>query len=256
MKTIALVQARMQSTRLPGKMMAPLGDKCVLNRVLDRVARAQNLSGTVVATSDLPADNPLAEACRSWGFPVFRGSESDVLGRFVGAARAFDANQVIRVNADNPLIDPAYIDQLVEDARPGQADYTSFRREGRPVMLTALSFFAERVSRECLERAEREITDPTEREHVTIGIYKRPERYAVRWIDVPSFCADARLRFTIDTAADLELVRQVWASLGNRAALAGAEEIVRLALGRPDWMEQMAAMNAAHPKVKKEGLGS
>lgn len=240
----------MRSTRLPGKMMAPLGEKCVLSRVLDRVARAKQLNLTVVATSDLPADDPLAEACRGWGFPVFRGSEADVLGRFVAAARESDAEHVVRVNADNPLIDPHYIDALVNDAREHPTEYTSYRRAGRPVMLTPLSFFAERVSRECLERADREIPAPAEREHVTIGVYNRPDRFSVRWLDVPAFCDEPRLRFTIDTAADLELVREVYAALGERAPLAGADEIVRLVLGRADWMDRMAVANAANPKVK------
>ncbi len=242
----------MRSTRLPGKMLLPLGGKCVLRHVLDRLARARCLGAVVVATSEHATDDRLADACREWDVPVFRGSESDVLGRFVAAARAFDAAQIVRVNADNPLIDPRFLDQLVGDAREHGGDYVSYRRgDGRPVMLTALSFFAETVTRGCLERSDRQITDPFEREHVTVGIYNRPEAFAVRWLEVPEFCNDARLRFTVDTPVDLELLRKVFAALGDRAALAGAAEVVRLASGRPEWLATMASLNAENPKVNK-----
>jgi len=250
-KALALIQARMRSTRLPGKVLAPLGEKCVLRRLLDRMARAGSVDLTVVATSDHLMDDELARVCREWNVPVFRGSESDVLGRFVAAARAFDAEWIVRVNSDNPLLDPRYIDELMAAVWGENVDYASYRRgDGRPVMLTALSFFAEAISRECLERSDREIMDPSEREHVTLGIYSRSERFVVRWLDVPSFCNDPRLRFTVDTQADLDLLREIYTVLGDRASMAGADEVVRLALECPKWLEQMAAANAAHPKAR------
>jgi spore coat polysaccharide biosynthesis protein SpsF len=241
----------MKSTRLPGKVLLPLGETCVLRCVLGRLVRADLPATVVVATSDQEADDQLADACEGWGFDVFRGSETDVLGRFAAAADRFAADRIIRVNSDNPFIDPGYIKPLADALAEG-VDYVSYRRsDGRPVMLTALSFFVEILSRECLERANREITDAREREHVTIGIYGRPERYAVRWLDVPGFCNDDRLRLTIDTQADLEMARAVWAALGERATSAGAEEIVRLILSRADWLEAMSAANSANPKVVK-----
>jgi spore coat polysaccharide biosynthesis protein SpsF len=252
MKTIALVQARLASTRLPGKVLLPLDGKCILQHVLDRLAQARCLDCVVVATSDRATDDHLVAACDEWNVPVFRGNEVDVLGRFVAAARAFDAAQIVRVNADNPLIDPAFVDRLVDDAAVQGGDYVSFRRgDGRPVMLTALSFFAETLSRECLERADREITDPFEREHVTVGIYNRPEAFAVRWLDVPAFCNDPQLRFTVDTPADFELLLDLFAALGNRAPSAGAAEVVQLVASRPDWLATMSSLNAANPKVNK-----
>jgi spore coat polysaccharide biosynthesis protein SpsF len=251
-KTIALVQARLASTRLPGKVLLPLDGKCVLRHVLDRLGRARCLDCVVVATSDRATDDRLAAACSEWDAPVFRGSEADVLGRFVAAARAFDAARIVRVNADNPLIDPAFVDQLVEDAAEHGGDYVSYRRsDGRPVMLTAISFFAEVVTRECLERSDREIADPFDREHVTVGIYNRPEAFSVRWLDVPPSCNDARLRFTVDTPIDFQLLREIFAALGQRASAAGAAEIVQLVKGHPEWLSTMSSLNAANPKVNK-----
>lgn len=246
---VAVVQARMGSTRLPGKLLLTLGTKSVLRWVLDRVTRAERLDGIVVATSTAPADDRLAQRCRQWGIPCFRGSETDVLGRFLAAAEAFDARLIIRVNADNPLVDPSYLDDLIENARQNGADYTSYRRgDGRPVMLTALSFFTEAISRDCLERAGREITDPFRREHVTLGVYDRPGRFQVHWLDTPAFCDDPRLRFTVDTGADLDTLRQVVDALGKGAETVTAEEVVRLVQGRPDWLQAMAAGNARNPK--------
>jgi spore coat polysaccharide biosynthesis protein SpsF (cytidylyltransferase family) len=149
------------------------------------------------------------------------------------------------------LIDPHYIESLSGALVQG-VDYVSYRRgDGTPVMLTALAFFAEILSRDCLERANREIADPAEREHVTVGIYKRSDQFSVRWLDVPEFCNDARLRLTVDTQADLDMVRAVAAALGSKASSAGAEEIVRQVLSRPEWLSAMSAVNAANPKVIK-----
>ena len=249
MSTIAIVQARVGSTRLPGKVLTAIGDRPLLRWVLDRLAGSRRLDGIVVATSTAAQDDVIAQRCGEWGAAVFRGSESDVLGRFAGAADAFHASTIVRVNADNPLIDPAYIDQLVAAMADSGVDYASYRRaDGRPVMLTALSFFAEAVSRQCLDRAAREITDPFEREHVTLGIYRRPDRFDLQWLDVPEFCNDARLRFTLDTPDDLALLREVIGSLGDRAAAAGAAEIVAHVCSRPQWLETMTRLNDSNPK--------
>ncbi len=246
---VAIVQARMRSTRLPGKPFLPLGSKSVLRWVLDRVRRARRLDNVVIATSTEPADDCLVERCGPWDVACFRGSETDVLGRCLAAARAFDAESIVRVNADNPLVDPQYIDELVDAALHCGADYASYRRgDGKPVMLTALSFFTEVISRDCLERAHREITDRFEREHVTLGVYSRPGRFDVCWLDVPAPCNDARLRFTVDTQADLDLLQQVFHALGTRAETATAEDVVCLAKEHPEWLEAMAVLNASNPK--------
>jgi spore coat polysaccharide biosynthesis protein SpsF len=250
-KAIAIIQARMGSTRLPGKVLMPLGDRPVLRWVLDRMVRAKAFDAVVVATSWNPGDDGLADACRQWGFACFRGSEDDVLGRFLAAAEAHDADLVVRVNADNPLVDPHYAGALVADVRAGGAEYASYRRgDGTPVMLTALSFFVEAVTRACLRRADRVITDRFEREHVTLGIYKRPETFRVRWLDVPPACSDLRLRFTLDTPADLELLRDVFAALGPRALDVRAEDVVRLVQGRTEWLQVMERLNAENPKSR------
>lgn len=248
---LIVVQARLGSTRLPGKVLLPLGRRCVLDWVLDRLGRVAGPARLVVATSVSATDDPLVEYCRRRDVACVRGSEHDVLGRFVTAMERYPARWIVRVNADNPLIDPAFVDELLAFASRSGCEYASFRRgDGRPVMLTALSFFAEVLSDGCLDRAHREISDSVHREHVTLGIYTQPERFDVRWLDVPAACNDPRLRFTLDTAEDLKLLGEVFAALGDRAEEATAVEVLAVAAEHPAWLETMAALNQAHPKSR------
>ncbi|UCE99398.1 MAG: glycosyltransferase family protein [Planctomycetota bacterium] len=252
-KTVGIVQARIGSTRLPGKVLLPLGDRCVLQWVLDRLARAERLDQIVVATSLKADDDAIAECCDRWGIGCFRGSENDLLDRFVSTARAFDADLVVRVNADNPLVDPHYVDELVSDTLQSGADYESFQLgTGRHVMLTALSFFAETATRQCLERADEVIIDQFEREHVTLGIYKRSSMFKVRFLSVPSFCNKPYVRFTLDTQADLELLREVFATLGDKAESAEALNVMQLLEEHPQWRNIMIEQSSLNPKSSKK----
>ena len=110
---VAVVQARMGSTRLPGKVLRPLGGRAVLDWVMTRLAEAERLDQIVLATSTSPADDAIAKHAEAYGYSIFRGSEHDVLARFVGAARFSGATHVIRINADNPFLEPAFVDDLV-----------------------------------------------------------------------------------------------------------------------------------------------
>jgi spore coat polysaccharide biosynthesis protein SpsF len=249
----AIIQARYGATRLPGKVLTKIAGREVLGRVIDRIRTARRIDRVVVATTDAPADDAVAEFAAACGVDVFRGSEQDVLGRFHAAATAFAATTVVRVNADNPLIDGRYCDDLVAAISEGGADYVSFRAGQRPVMLTALSFFAEAMTFDCLDRANREVADSFQREHVTLGIYTAPERFRVRWLACPPLFEDQRLRFTLDTPDDLAMLNEVIAALGEQSSTATAEEIVRLVARRPDWLERMAAANAAQPKSAGPG---
>lgn len=249
MKTVAIIQARMGSTRLPGKVLLTLGTKSVLSWVIERVSLARQVQQVVVATTNSPADEPIAELCRAHGIACFRGHEHDVLKRFVDAAQAFRADQVIRVNADNPLIDPAFVDTLCEELSASGAEYISYATAaGRPVMLTALSFFAEALTAPCLLRADREMSSPPAREHVTIGIYQAPEQYRVRFLPVPACCNDSRLRFTLDTQADLDLLREIVTAMGPDARDWPADRVVSMVAWRPDWLARMEALNAQNRK--------
>lgn len=248
METVAIIQARMGSSRLRGKALMPVGGVPVLQRVVERIRMASLIDKIVVATTTCADDDLLAKQAGEYGVDVFRGSEHDVLDRFYFAARKYDAQRVIRVNADNPFIDPAYCDALVLDSRSNPADYVSYRVAGKPAMLTAVSFFAEAISADCLAVAHRELTEPRDREHVTRGIYTAPQRYHIRWLACPIECDDETLRFTLDTRQDLEFLDEVAWALGDAAARAGAAEIAAFVRKNPAWNARMKHANQANPK--------
>jgi spore coat polysaccharide biosynthesis protein SpsF len=252
-KTIVIVQARLGSTRLPQKVLKPIGDRCLLKWVLDRVSRAKKPNQTVVATSTAKEDDQIEQQCRDWSTPCFRGSESDVLKRFVNAASFFDADLVIRVNADNPFIDPTYIDELIEDTLKESSEYESFQLStGQPVMLTAISFFAEAITASCLKRADKMITNPFEREHVTLGIYQRPEIFKVRFLKVPSFCDNINIRLSVDTQQDYKMLKDLFALLNDEALTVSSRDLTERIMRDPKWIKQMKKLNNLNPKTARK----
>ena len=245
---IAVCQARLGSTRFPGKVLEPLDGRPLLAGVLERVSRAEGLDGLVLATSKSPTDDPLAAWCAAEGVACFRGSEADVLGRFVAAGRSAAAAGVVRINCDNPLIDPRYIDELLRRDRGG-VDYLSYRlSDGRPVMKAAVSFFAEWVSMDALGRAAATIHDPFLREHVTLGIYQDPDAFEVRFLQVPAFSDDPDFRFTVDHPEDLRLLEELAEAAGVPFSELTAERAVETVRADPMWLERMTRTNARSPK--------
>jgi spore coat polysaccharide biosynthesis protein SpsF len=223
-RPVAVVQARMGSTRLPGKVLADLAGRPLLLRVVERARRARLLEEVVVATSDLPADDAIAELCAREGVPCFRGSEADVLDRYHGAAHAFDADPVVRLTADCPLLDPALVDLVLERYAGGSEDYVALAAGAAGLRLACYpsGFNVECCSRAALERASREATAPSDREHVTPYLW-RSGRF--RTALLPAERDLAHLHCSVDTSEDLELVRAVWVELGRELGLAGVLEL-------------------------------
>ena len=253
-KTIAIIQARMGSSRFPGKVLADLGGKPVLKWVIDRTSQSSLLDDIVIATSLDSANDQIIELANHWDIKYHRGSESDVLQRFYNAAKEYDATYIIRINADNPLVSPSYIDELIYSADLAQVDYLSYAtRNGVPVMQTALSFFCEIMTMKCLQAADQKITAPYEREHVTLGIYTQPSEYKIKFLPVPDYADNHKLRYTVDTKADLEILRQVAMGIGSSLVAAHPETIISFVKSRPDLMSLMAQQNNLQPKsiVKK-----
>ena len=205
--TIAIVQARMGSTRLPGKVLADLEGAPMLQRQLERVARAHTLDQIVVATSTDTEDDPIAELCEQLGFDCFRGDLDDVLKRFVGAIAAHSPEVVVRITADCPLMSPAVIDAIVTEFHETDCDYLSNTLE--PSYPDGVDVEVVRAS--ALREIAATSTDPHEREHVTLGVYRRPKEYRVA-----NYRGDqdlSGLRWTVDSAEDLAFVRWVYAEL-------------------------------------------
>jgi spore coat polysaccharide biosynthesis protein SpsF len=213
MTTVAIIQARMTSTRLPGKVLADLAGRPMLAFMLARVRRARSVDVVWVATTDNATDDPVVELCGELDIPVFRGNEQDVLGRFSGAAHAADADIVVRLTGDCPLIDPALIDQAIAMLRDGGYDYLSNAIHATyPDGLDVEVFTAE-----TLYVAERDAPDAFHREHVTpymrTGVYPdiASGDFKVGHMTAP---ADfSHLRWTVDTQDDLDRLRDLVAGL-------------------------------------------
>ncbi len=210
MKRVLIVQARMGSTRLPGKVLMDLAGRPMLAQQLRRIARCREVDAVVLATSHNASDDPVAALARQEGVPVFRGDEVDVLGRFVGAAREHGADVVVRVTGDCPLLDPEVTDRVIRELtdHAGACDYASNVLERTyPRGLDAEAFFFD-----TLLRIDRLARAALEREHVTLLPRSgRPDLFLCRSVTDSERNGD--LRWTVDTGADLELVRRLYAEL-------------------------------------------
>jgi spore coat polysaccharide biosynthesis protein SpsF len=199
----------MTSSRLPGKVMAPVLGEPMIGRQVERLRRARLIDQLVVATSTDPSDDPLAAYCESLDVGVFRGPLDDVLGRFNAAlTRHRDATAVVRLTADCPLTDPELIDRVVAHHHEVDADYTS-NTLGTRTYPHGLD--VEVIRPAVLAEAAEQASDRYEREHVTPYIYRRPETY--RLAGVARRQSLASLRWTVDLPEDLTFVRDVYARL-------------------------------------------
>lgn len=208
-RTVAIVQARMSSTRLPGKVLRKIGDQPAIHHVLSRVARAKHVDAVWLACSDAPGDDPLADYAKRQGFAVFRGDEDDVLGRYAAAAAQAQAATVVRITGDCPMIDPGVVDRALERFRAGGVDYVSNTlQRSYPDGLDVEVF-----SRAALDRAAREAKDPFLREHVTPYIHGHfRDRLPAGDFRVAQIVHGAdfhHLRWTLDDADDLEFLRRL-----------------------------------------------
>lgn len=207
-KTVALVQARMGSTRFPGKMLATLDGRPLLEWVLRRVAHATLVDQVILATSTKTEDDPLEDLATELGIRVFRGSETDVLARLASAASATDADAVIRVCADNPFIDPGELDRLVRDYRANICDYAC-NHQDRLGSGYADGFGAEILSNKLFQELALNTHEKRHREHATLYIWENPEQFTMCAVPAPKDLASPELRFDVDSPQDLEYLRHL-----------------------------------------------
>jgi spore coat polysaccharide biosynthesis protein SpsF len=204
MNIVAIIQARMGSSRLPGKVLLDLEGETVLARVVRRLQRCRQISKIVVATTTTPGDEAITRECEHLQVLCVRGSEQDVLDRYYQAAHANAGEAVVRVTSDCPLIDPELVDETVEVFRDQHADYASNaspRTYPRGLDTEVFTFDA-------LDRAWREACEPHQREHVTPYLYEHPQIFKLASL---SGAADySRHRWTLDTREDLELLRAIY----------------------------------------------
>lgn len=219
----------MGSSRLPGKVLRPILGRPMLALMIERLRRVRLADRIVVATTDHRADDPIADLAAALGVGCHRGSETDVLGRVLDAARSEEAELIVETTADCPLIDPAVVDQVIATFRSNTVDYcsnvlTPTYPRGLDVQVFPTAVLAEVASL---------TNDPTDREHVSLFIYEHPERY--RLLNVASGLPDENrdLRLTVDTAEDLALVTRVFAELYDSTPNFALADILALMTRQP-----------------------
>jgi spore coat polysaccharide biosynthesis protein SpsF len=231
-RLVAIIQARMGSTRLPGKILMPLGSATVLEHVIARVRRAQLFDEVCVATTEHSADDRVAKLAASAGAVVARGSEQDVLGRYGLAAQATGATAIARITSDCPLIDPGVLSAMAGVFLGGDADLVTNAR----VRTFPRGLDAEIFTRDALEIMLREAHEPHQREHVTPFLYEHPQRFSI--VDHRNAVDASQFRLTLDTPEDYELLQRIFATAPSEQLT--LDSVVTLLRSRPD----LALLNA------------
>jgi spore coat polysaccharide biosynthesis protein SpsF len=203
LKTVVIAQARMGSSRLPGKVLMPLGGRSVIEHVTKRASRAALVNGVCIATTVETADDVVALAAQSLGIAVFRGSENDVLGRYAGAAAMMDADIIVRITSDCPLVDPGVVDRSIQELTTRKADYVAQEWNEWPQGVGCEVF-----PRALLDRAVAEAGSDYDREHVTPWIRNSGARVRY-WMPGPGGAA-AEQRWLLDYPEDYNFLEKLF----------------------------------------------
>lgn len=230
MKTVIIVQARMTSTRLPGKVLLPLAREPMLARLVQRLRRVKGADTMVIATTTNAADDPIVALCEVLGVACHRGSEHDVLSRYAEAARQHVADVVVRITSDCPLIDPNLVDRMITTYRHGDCDYLSNMLPPTWPYGMAVEVF----SAAALYEANQEASQDSEREHVSPFIYWHPERFRLR--NVESLQNLSHHRWTVDTPEDYQLVHQLFEALYPTLPDFSLNDVLAVLEVHPGWM--------------------
>lgn len=231
MRTVIIVQARMTSTRLPGKVLKRVLGKPLLEYQIERLQRVKLANEVVIATTTNKTDEPIVELCNSLSVAYFRGSEEDVLSRYYQAATASKADLVVRVTSDCPLIDPQVINAAIDYYLQNQSNYDYVsncikRTYPRGMDIEVFSFSV-------LQQAFLEATAQPDREHVTPFIHRQPERYRLGHVLYSEDCSHHR--WTVDTPEDFELIQKIIEAVYPNQPCFTLEDCLELLQQNPDW---------------------
>ncbi len=230
MNVVAIIQARMGSTRVPGKVLEDICGQPMLARTARRVQRARGVDTVVVATTVRAEDDVVEELCQAEGWACYRGNETDLLDRYYQAAQQQSADVIVRITSDCPLIDPSVVDLVLQEFL-GHEPLLDYASNINPTRTFPRGLDVEVVRFEALEVAWREDSNPSWREHVTPYIHLNPDRFSIRCIKHETDCSE--WRWTVDTPQDLKLVRLIYGFFGNDVFT--WQDARALMLDRPDW---------------------
>jgi spore coat polysaccharide biosynthesis protein SpsF len=238
MKTVIIVQARMTSTRLPGKVLYEVMDKPLLEYQIERLGQVRLADELVIATTTNVTDQPIIELCKRLGVAYYRGSEEDVLSRYYEAATQSGADVVVRVTSDCPLIDPGVMDEVISlyINNRDKYDYVSNTLE----RTYPRGLDTEVFSKTALEKAYREAKEQPEKEHVTLFMYRRPEQF--RLANSSGAVDYGHHRWTVDTPEDFELIKLILQELNPVNNRFTWLDVLDLLNKHPEWVQINASV--------------
>lgn len=239
MEISAIIQARMGSTRLPGKVLMTLCEKSVLENIIDNLLKSKYVKKVIVATTDTPQDDKIEFVISKANATVFRGSELDVLDRYYNAAKTNKIKNVIRITGDNPIIDYRILDECIEKFYDNKIDY--FRTEALP-----LGMGFEIFTFEALEKAYLNATKAYEREHVTPYLYDTNNKFSI--LSYKYVRDYSGYRLTIDTQEDFEVIKSIYEDLYIRSNYFNLEDVIEFLNKNP----QVCQINR---NIKQKKLG-
>lgn len=246
--TVAILQARMSSSRLPSKAMLPINGKPMISRQIERIRQASTIDEVIVATSTDPSDDLLTEFLEDKGIEVFRGSLNDVFSRFLEIQRAMHATAIIRLTGDCPLVMPELIDTMVAKFYETNVDYLS--NTLKPTYPDGLD--VEVIKPSALAKLASFDLSGAEREHVTLGIYSRPSIFTLE-----NFYGEKDLsqkRWTVDYLEDLAFIRQVFSEFEGRESFFTLEDIMELTVNNPGLKSAISA-DQRNEQLGGKGIG-
>jgi spore coat polysaccharide biosynthesis protein SpsF len=241
MSVVGVIQARLSSTRLPGKVLLPLSGEPVLHHVVVRLRAAKRVSQVVVATSVEASDDPIADACVRWRVPCVRGPLDDVLMRFVLTIRETGATTVIRIPADKPFVDPAIVDKVAAEHLAARADYTSNMGPGWPDdAVLPIGLEVEVASSTALLRANESAATAADREHVMPYLYRGDHDFERLYVPTDNPFAPLMPRLTLDTHEDYEVIATLYEALATPGSIIPVERIRSFLEQHPDLIARNA----------------
>ncbi|MDP1949160.1 MAG: glycosyltransferase family protein [Nitrospirota bacterium] len=233
MKFVATIEARMTSSRLPGKVLLPANGRPMLHHLVRRLRAAPSIDEIVLATTTNTADEPLVQFAKAEGVRVFRGSEDDVMGRVVGAAESASAAVVVEITGDCPIIDPDLVEQTIRMFKRHKVAYVansciSSYPDGMDTQVFSL---------ETLKQSAAMTQDPLDREHVSRHIVNHPELFPHLYLIAPPSLHWPGLGLTLDEPADYELLKKIIEHFGETNPLFSCLDVIRLLRAHPDWLD-------------------
>lgn len=234
-----IIQARVGSTRLPNKILLPFyNEKSILQLLIDKLSSFSGIP-IFIATSANSENDVLEKTFNNNNLHVFRGSENDVLDRFIKTAQYYNIDKIIRICSDNPFLEKSAISLLIKEIKQNDADYISFKINGKPSIKTHFGFWTEFVTLKALVKVQHLTNELLYHEHVTNYIYTHPEHFNIKWIEGPNILnGKTDIRLTIDTVNDFKTIQEIYASLSDPENIT-IQEIITYLDKHPNWLISM-----------------